>query len=503
MKSSNEICSSPNSILKDALEHGRRTTIELLHGRSIKKNAPQSADVPRNLSKRMPNLFDRFPMVFPWQRRSLPVDPTKHAVWLLDNTAFPTPRHAGHPTNPERVHDDEQEWQTEFIACYFVKHSGRDQSRIVADIAHKLNVNAGDYASQQRIAARLEPFADTILINRTSRIALPGLQQQSLGPSNKSGISTNILDLHLPPRFMDSRRTRSFTVQNSCQPLYLPPSTTTLAEEHGWMIISDVDDTIKLTLSNSAFGILYHTFLIPSPLPIRGMPALYSHLQNILHDPAFFYLSASPYNLYPFLHRFLYPHMYRRRLSSPRSQQQQHHRRASPDHLRTSLSFPMGTLLLRDASWQNLAGLLTSLTQGIQNYKISRMAELHSRWPHRKVICIGDSSQTDPEAYAEVVKRWPGWVKGVFIRKVPVVDEDGDGLEDEVAEGRNPEWKNSDERFEKAFEGVERNIWKVFEAPDDVGRWVEKLVQHEARVDANGGRDGDDGRVFSVRLDKP
>jgi hypothetical protein len=28
------------------------------------------------------------------------------------------------------------------------------------------------------------------------------------------------------------------------------------------------------------------------------------------------------------------------------------------------------------------------------------------------------------------------------------------------------------------------------------------LVQHETKVDANGGRDGNDGRVFSVRLDK-
>jgi hypothetical protein len=118
------------------------------------------------------------------------------------------------------------------------------------------------------------------------------------------------------------------------------------------------------------------------------------------------------------------------------------------------------------------------------------MIELHARWPDRKVVCIGDSSQTDPEAYAEVAKLFPGWVKAVFIRKVPVVDEDGDGLEDEVAGGRAPEWRNSDERFENAFEGLDRGIWRAFEEPEDVGRWVEKLAQREERMDADGGRDG-------------
>jgi hypothetical protein len=489
MKSPSGPSASPKDKLKDLFGNGRRTAVELLHGRGIKNDAPQSANVPKALDKRMPNLFDRFPIVFRWQKRPIPVDPSKHAVWLLDNTAFRTPCNTDNASGSGRFPSDERPWQTEYIACYFVKHSGRDQSRIVADIAHKLNVNADDYASQQRIAARLEPFADTVLINRTVRVTLPGHYQQILGPSNRSGISTNLYELQLPPRFADSRRTRSFTTRNLFQPPTLPSSSTILAEEHGWMIISDIDDTIKLTLATSALGILYHTFLIPTPLPIPGMPGLYSHLQNVLHDPAFFYLSASPYNLYPFLHRFLYPHLYRRRLSSPHSQQR-HSRRDSPDHLRTSLSFPAGSLLLRDANWQNLAGLLTSLTQGTRNYKVSRMVELHSRWPERKVVCIGDSSQTDPEAYAEVVKLYPGWVKAVFIRKVPVVDEDGDGLEDEVAGGTTPEWRNSDERFEKAFEGIDRSMWRVFEEPEDVGRWVEKLAQREERMDADGGRDG-------------
>jgi hypothetical protein len=38
------------------------------------------------------------------------------------------------------------------------------------------------------------------------------------------------------------------------------------------------------------------------------------------------------------------------------------------------------------------------------------------------------------------------------------------------------EVKNGDERFEKAFEGVERGVWHVFTEPGEVAERVDELV---------------------------
>jgi phosphatidate phosphatase APP1 len=106
------------------------------------------------------------------------------------------------------------------------------------------------------------------------------------------------------------------------------------------------------------------------PTPVAGMPELYADIQRLVTPAApFFYLSASPYNLYPFLRAFRERH------------------------------YPNGQLVLRDASWMTLPGLLSNLTLGTQEYKVDRMKKIHSWLPQRKMICIGDSTQSDPEAY--------------------------------------------------------------------------------------------------------
>lgn len=125
-------------------------------------------------------------------------------------------------------------------------------------------------------------------------------------------------------------------------------------------------------MTSDPIGILRSTFVSP-PTPITGMPELYAYIQTLITPSApFFYLSASPYNLYPFLHGFREEH------------------------------YPQGTMILRDASWMNLSGLFENLTLGVQDYKVGRMEKINSWIPQRKMICIGDSTQSDPEAYGEM-----------------------------------------------------------------------------------------------------
>ena len=76
---------------------------------------------------------------------------------------------------------------------------------------------------------------------------------------------------------------------------------------------------------------------------------------------------------------------------------------------------------------------------------------------------MGDSTQSDAEAYGDVCRMYKGWVKKVFIRKVT-----------DVAEMKGTD-KNEDERFEKAFRDVPREVWRTFEDPKELFEAVEEL----------------------------
>lgn len=135
---------------------------------------------------------------------------------------------------------------------------------------------------------------------------------------------------------------------------------------------TDVDDTVKVTQTSDPLGIITETFA-NEPRPVPGMPELYAKVKDLLpRDTPWFYLSASPYNLYPFLKEFRDAHL------------------------------PPGTLVLRDFSWKTVSGLLSALTMGTEEYKTDRMSKIHEWLPRRKLIVIGDSTQSDPEAYGEM-----------------------------------------------------------------------------------------------------
>ncbi|KAM0710312.1 hypothetical protein Q7P35_002674 [Cladosporium inversicolor] len=400
------------NFFREVVSQGRRVAVDVLHAGGIERSSPWSPDVPEELRSWLPDLFDRFPITFPWEKPK-PVDPALHNVWILDNTAF----------------RDGEQWKSEFVACYFIKNTGKDLSRAVAIVADALDLSLDDEELQKRMAKRLQPFADQILPNRTLEVTTDGKETLKLGPSNQSGYSSEVRNINFQPS-----KDQVQTVAAHLPPPFGLESTTHFVEPTGWCIISDIDDTIKITQTTSPLGILHNTFCVERALPVPGMPELYAHLKTKLQDPAYLYLSASPYNLYPFLRTF------------------------RTDH------FPSGPLILRDASWQNLGGLIASLSQGTQEYKSDRIEKVHSWLPQKKVILIGDSTQSDPEAYGECARKFPGWVGAIFVRKVTGIA------------GMDEETKNGDERFEKAFEGVERGVWHVFTDPGEVAERIDAIV---------------------------
>ncbi|KAI9934183.1 hypothetical protein AWENTII_008580 [Aspergillus wentii] len=357
-----------------------------------------------------------------WNQPSIQVaEPSQNTVWLLDNTAYRRPS----------SNSTKQSWHVEVIACVFEKHGRKDISKFVATVADLIGLD-GEVGTEkeirQRIAQRLRPFLDQIEPAHvmTMEIPLPNntIQIHPIGPTEKSGISSQDVSLgsqHIKDGTKVQPYLRGWDETISMDTIFAAPE--------GWMVISDIDDTIKHTMTSVPTGILRTTFA-EEARPIRGMPELYSHIQNEL-APAWFYLSASPYNLYPFLREFLHT------------------------------QYLAGTLILRDSSWMDFSGFIKSYTENTQEYKVSRMEKIHSWLPQRRVLCIGDSTQKDPEAYAEVYKKYPGWIQAIFIRKVTDVPR--------------MEKQNAPERFETAFKGIPAHIWKVFEQPEEIHNLVDNL----------------------------
>ncbi|KAI0880179.1 uncharacterized protein GGS22DRAFT_182517 [Annulohypoxylon maeteangense] len=336
-------------------------------------------------------------------------------VWLLDNTAY---RNEG-----------TGRWEAEFVSAAFSQHSSCAVVDAVSAIAEKIELDEKD-PNYPTVEERIRPFLQDIKPGTQVKALHRGNTPLKLGPGGRNGISSDIKGLpareggELAPTFAKVPKGADGVLEMK----------TFYAEPEGWGVISDIDDTIKVTQTSDPIGILRTTFL-EKPEPISGMPELYRSIQSLIQEKSpWFYLSASPYNLYPFLRDFC------------------------------QQNYPFGTIILRDASWMSLPGLLTTLTLGTEDYKVSRMEKIHSWLPRRKMICIGDSTQSDPEAYGEIYRAYPGWVKAILIRKV----------EDIAAIGIDA--KNEPERFEKAFEGVPREIWHVFSEPTECHKFIQDAV---------------------------
>jgi hypothetical protein len=282
----------------------------------------------------------------------------KNEVWLFDNTAY-----RASPTD---------EWQAEYVAAFF-KHNAVGRARITAaitELIHILHLAAGDPVTEERIRERVSPFMRSIGENLTVDVEYPpntdrgggGRSQLHLGPSDGNGISSQVFavpvvdpNTNQPP--MPSPDGKPWTMrvqQNEAEAMAEQSLTSTLesgrtylAEDGGWGLFSDLDDTAKVSFVNSHLKLLENTF-VNLPVFTDGSPDVYSGIREAISTPShpapFFYISASPYNLYPFLRRFL-----------------------------EDSGYPGGTIILRDMSWMDMQNWsITQKSEGVQEYKMDR-----------------------------------------------------------------------------------------------------------------------------------
>jgi phosphatidate phosphatase APP1 len=188
-----------------------------------------------------------------------------------------------------------------------------------------------------------------------------------------------------------------------------------LIGESGLSVISDIDDTIKVTGVASTRSLLENTFLRELEA-VPGMAPLYRAWKE--KGAKFHYVSSSPWQLFAPLSEFS--------------------RKAG---------FPGGSFHLKLFRWKDSS--FFDLFASPAKTKPKVLEPILATFPRRKFILVGDSGEEDPEVYGALARKHPEQVERILIR---------------ATAGEMPE----SERFQRAFQGIPRERWQVFARPEEV-----------------------------------
>jgi phosphatidate phosphatase APP1 len=189
-------------------------------------------------------------------------------------------------------------------------------------------------------------------------------------------------------------------------------------DDSGVIVVSDIDDTIKITQVRDRKATLRNTFLEPFQ-PVPGMAQVY-HEWAEKAGAQFCYVSASPWQLYSPLADFI-----------------------------RSNGFPAGVFYLKSFRWKDES--FFNLFEGPEKYKPTVIEPLMKRFPNRKFVLVGDSGERDPEIYGALAREHPQQVVKILIRNV-------------TDEGPQAQ------RYKAAFRGLPEALWKVFSEPTEIAK---------------------------------
>lgn len=189
----------------------------------------------------------------------------------------------------------------------------------------------------------------------------------------------------------------------------------TLVPPEGISVISDIDDTIKISKVTDRRDLLDHA-LYREFEPVPGMSQRYSDWART--GVAVHYVSSSPWQLYPTLDEFVVRHGF------------------------PGASFHLKEIRFRDET-------LIDLFKDGSPRKHAQIEQILTAWPTRTFVLIGDSGEKDPEIYADLMRRHPGQIRQISIRNVTDANPD-------------------DERFHTVFEGIDPDRWRLFTNPADL-----------------------------------
>ncbi len=189
-----------------------------------------------------------------------------------------------------------------------------------------------------------------------------------------------------------------------------------VVQPDGFSVISDIDDTIKISHVLDRDELLRNTFLRPLRA-VDGMSANYRRWAAN-SGAQFHYVSGSPWQLFPALQDFV-----------------------------ATNQFPAGSWHLRTARLTGFSA--RELLKAPDHHKESEIKELFARLEKQHFILIGDSGEHDPEIYGKLAQKYPERVAHIYIRDVT-----GDLA--------------SSGRYQKAFRGLPKTLWTIFKTAEEL-----------------------------------
>lgn len=180
----------------------------------------------------------------------------------------------------------------------------------------------------------------------------------------------------------------------------------------GLSVISDIDDTIKVTEVTDRQRMIERTFLEAFAV-VPGMADLYRRWAStgaFVH-----FVSSSPWHLYPALAKMV-----------------------------TSAGFPGATFSLKMVRVKDRS-LFNLFKEGTET-KPAQIAPILEAFPQRRFVLVGDSGEQDPEIYAPLMRAEPDRIRHVYIRNVTNARRD-------------------DDRFAAVFDGNDQTRWTLFDEP--------------------------------------
>ena len=187
-------------------------------------------------------------------------------------------------------------------------------------------------------------------------------------------------------------------------------------EAEGVSVISDIDDTIKITEVRNRKATLRNTFM----REFEAVPDMAQFYLTATNEPnvSFHYVSASPWQLYEPLAALV-----------------------------VSNDFPAGTFELKEFRWKSKSFL--SLFSNPEKYKPGVIEPLLKQFPKRTFILVGDSGERDPEIYGTLARKYPEQILRILIRDVTSESPEAD-------------------RYQKAFRDMPRETWQIFREPSEI-----------------------------------
>jgi hypothetical protein len=193
-----------------------------------------------------------------------------------------------------------------------------------------------------------------------------------------------------------------------------------LIGQTGTSVVSDIDDTIKLSEVGDRRRLLRNTFLRDFQA-VDGMADVYSRWSQ--QGAAFHYVSSSPWQLY-----------------------------SSLQELMQNGGFPEGSFHLRSIRLRDPSILRLFFARRSGKRRVIRT--ILRMFPHRKFVMVGDSGERDPEIYGHLARQFPRQVRRILIRRV---------------HGRTL----SVDRLHRAFRDLPRDKWQTFQSPSELGNLSE------------------------------